>query len=121
MENIFAELIKFSWTLIAFIFAVQGWLFLQEFKGNRILKARHTFLGISIFLNVIGAFALMYLFNAILDTALSESKNFVSEPIKFARAITSYSTLLAFISLVVSVIVWLIFRNKREEQCTQST
>jgi len=111
--KIFAELIQFSWTVCALIFGAQGWIFLKEFGGNRIFRTKHIWISLGAGLNVVSAGSLFVLFDLVLNESLSQSKNFVSDSIKLARFIHTYSLLGAFLLTVIALIVWINTKNQR--------
>ena len=119
--QLFTPLIEFSWTLCAFIYAAQGWLFLQDFKGNRIPKLHHVFLVFSFLANTVATAAVFFLLSLVLNESLKESKNFVAEDIKCARNIYTYSIIASVVLTVVALITWLIYKNtKASKQGSQN-
>lgn len=69
----FSNLIEFSWTLCAFLYAGQGWFFLQEFKGNRIPKKHFILLSIVFLANTIATSSIFILLSLVPNESLSES------------------------------------------------
>jgi hypothetical protein len=113
--QLFPQLIQFSWTLAAFIFAAQGWIFLQEFKGNRVRKCRHWFLGLAFVSNVIATVAIFLILSFVLDESLAQNKNFVADHIKLSRWVHIWSSAAAFLLTVFAVMAWLNGKNQKEE------
>lgn len=111
--HLFSNLIEFSWTLCAFIYAAQGWLFLQEFKGNRIPKTHHVFLLLAFLANTVATGSVFILLSLVLNESLAESKNFVADSIKISRLIFSWSIFTSTILSIVAVIAWLQYKNER--------
>lgn len=111
--QLFSQLIQFSWTLTAFIFAAQGWIFLQEFKGNRVFKRRHLFLTLAFASNVIATVAIFLLLSFVLDESLAQTKNFVADHIKLSRSIYIYTSICAFVLTALSIVAWLGNKNQQ--------
>ncbi len=112
--QLFTNLIEFSWTLCSFLFAVQGWLFLQEFKGNKIPKKHHFFLAFAGIANTIATCSVFVLLSLVLNESLSETKNFVADNIKAARLVFTWSIFVSMTMSIVALVLWLSFKNGRQ-------
>jgi len=114
--QLFSNLIEFSWTLCAFLYAGQGWLFLQEFKGNRIPKKHHVFLTIAFVTNTIATCSVFILLSLVLNESLAESKNYVADGIKTARWVFTWSIFSSMVMSVIALFAWLNFKNERAQK-----
>lgn len=112
--HLFPELIQFSWTVTALIFGAQGWLFLQEFKGNRVFRFKHIALSLAFIANVVAAICLFILLDLVLNESLKQSKNFVAENIKTTRTCHTYALLVTFIATTVAAFLWTVTKNQKE-------
>lgn len=115
-DQLITELIQFSWTLCTVVFAAQGWVFLQEFKGNRIWKKHHWWLAIAFTTNLLATVSVFTLLHLVLDQSLLENRSsLVTDPIQIAR--TSFIILICLSTILtsVSILAWQFCKNDRQK------